>query len=272
MSGVLGASRPELPLQSVSLLVFGGLAALLVVARPWTTVTSGPLVVGLTPGLFVVAALLGRPVGLLGATGGYLVGQGSLAPFVLCEALGLLVLGVGSGVLRDAGAGHSGDGRTLLTVVGAAVGAGSVTAWGTTLLGWGQYFPMVLTVSAGYLLSALAGTGVVLVVERTGWDWGDRRWLPSRARASHAGRLVEPLGIVAGWVVLGSLVSVGTQSLQVVPVELFHLHGVSAVAPVAELARTSSIVVGLHAALGVACATLVVRWGWREWEVSPREQ
>jgi hypothetical protein len=265
MTDRLWPVTPKLLQAGVSVAVFACIAALVITGRPWTTFTMGGWTLGLAPAVFVVGGLLAGPLGVLGACAGYMLGHASLAPVLLFETVGLAVLGNASaffvGPLKGGGLSHA-FGIILAGLI-AATTAGSITAWGFALLGHRRYFPAVAIETGQYLIATLLGVAIIVVFaspwqSRTSVEPTHATETDHRTRAVAA--LAEPMVLVAAWVMAVSTLSVGVQSLRLVPVNQFQVHGLGAIVPLAELAGTSYVLLGVQAALGAVFVTLAARW------------
>lgn len=267
MSDVLSPVRRRRLRAASAVTVLACSTALVVAARPWTTLAVGGWVFGFAPAAFVIGGLLVGPAGVLGVSAGYLLGHLTLAPALLWETLGLAVLGGGSGLLAEMlqRGGYSRVTGTLLAVPVAATAAGSITAWGLTLLRYRRYVPTVATETGGYVFAALVGAGLAVAISmrgetRTEGEATGETTTGGRARTTRG--LVEPVGLMTAWVIAASVSSVGVQSLRLVPVDQFRLRGLSAVVPLAELARADWVVLGVQGAVGALFVTLAARWAW----------
>lgn len=202
----------------------------------------GPFTVRPLPALVATTAIVGGPAAVVGTVIGYLCYQLVYGVFAVWETVGYLLLGTlvvlfWHGV-RSAYSEDAASGRHLhfaVVVATASLWAATLTAWGLELTGRARFFPAFAFFAADALISALTLGGVAYVAfERLSGTnsllASLRRVQPLVERTERPTRAFrfELLAVPLAWFLVGSVASIGFQTVELIPRFHFRLRGLGA--------------------------------------------
>ncbi|WP_143095509.1 hypothetical protein [Halopelagius inordinatus] len=248
----------------------------------WASV--GPFTFQPLPGLVAAGAVVAGPAAVVGTIVGYLCYQFVYGVFALWETAGYLLLGALVVVFwhgaRSAYSGDTAAGRYLhfaIVAATASLWAATLTTWGLELAGRGRFFPAFAFFTVDALFSTLTLGGAVYVAfERLSGTDGLlaslRRVQPLielTERPTRAFRF-EILAVPFAWFLVGSTVSIGFQTVELVPRFHFRLRGLGALTVFKETWLFGRGGTTVLAAGGAACLVLLVAMLYRWNAVRPQ--
>jgi len=192
-------------------------------------------------GLVVPLAVVYGPVGVAAAAGAVVVRDllvGGLGAPTLVGSFAHLVMGAvafrlwSRGLHRRPGTDRVGSLRGTLVFVGVALVACSagaaVVGWGNELLAIAPFFLAVVTAGEYLLATVVIGAPALALFDRIRGDVGSH--VASRFDAG-----IVPVGVLsAGWLLVGTVGSLGFRNAARLPPHLFEQHGLGAVRPLAD--------------------------------------
>lgn len=278
-----------LPLKSfVGMVVVGSAASALTLVLlelagvTWASV--GPFTLRPVPALVAATAVVAGPAAVVGTVVGYLCYQFVYGVFALWETAGYLLLGTLVVLFwHDVRPAHSegiSAGRHrhfAVAVATASLWGATLTTLGLELLGRARFFPTFAFFAVDLLFSGLTLGGVAYVAFSRLSDTGSllaslRRVQPLVERTERPSRTFrfELLAVPFAWFLIGSVVSIGFQTVELIPRFHFRVRGLGTLAVFKEtwlFGRGGSTVL---VAGGAVCLALLVALLYRWIDVQPR--